>query len=114
MNGDMILVLDLGSRENERLVQELGELGVYSEVRPHTFTREELDNMPNVKGVIVNGGPNWEGAEVSRRSAMRPCRCFWWTTWEMRPGPRMRWSGEWSCLLSCSACAALRQRAEYM
>ena len=72
MNGDMILVLDLGSRENERLVQELGELGVYSEVRPHTFTREELDNMPNVKGVIVNGGPNWEGAEVSKEICNAP------------------------------------------
>lgn len=54
----MILVLDLGSRENDRLIREIEGLGVRSEMRAHTITREELDAIPNVKGVILNGGPD--------------------------------------------------------
>lgn len=58
MNRDMILVLNLGSRENERLVREIRALGVCSEVRSHDITREELDALANVKGIILNGGPD--------------------------------------------------------
>lgn len=55
---DMILILDLGSLENERLVRELDSLGVYSEIRPHSITIDEVNSLPNVKGIILNGGPN--------------------------------------------------------
>ena len=55
---DMILILDLGSQENDRLVRELNELGIYSEVRPHSITIEEVNALQNVKGIILNGGPN--------------------------------------------------------
>lgn len=55
---DMILILDLGSTENERLVRELDSLGVYSEIRPHSITIDEVNALPNVKGIILNGGPN--------------------------------------------------------
>ena len=55
---DMILILDLGSTENDRLVAELAELGVYSEVRPHSITIEEVNALANVKGIILNGGPD--------------------------------------------------------
>ena len=57
-NRGMILVLDLGSLENDRLVRELNELGVYCEVRPYNITLEEVNSLPNVKGIILNGGPN--------------------------------------------------------
>lgn len=60
---DMIVVLDLGSRENPRLMRELRELGVACELRPHTITLDELNALPNVKGVILNGGP--DGAQRS-------------------------------------------------
>jgi biopolymer transport protein ExbB/TolQ len=33
-------------------------LGVYSEIHPHDITAEELKALPNVKGIIINGGPN--------------------------------------------------------
>jgi len=33
-------------------------MGVYSEIYPHDITAEELKTLPNVKGVIINGGPN--------------------------------------------------------
>lgn len=58
MKQDMIVILDLGSSENTRLAREIRELGVYSEIYPHDITKEELAKLPNVKGIIINGGPN--------------------------------------------------------
>ena len=58
MKRDTIVVLDLGSRENQRLLDEIGTLGVACVLRPHTITAEELAAIPDVKGVIVNGGPD--------------------------------------------------------
>ena len=55
---DMILILDLGSLENDRLVRELAELGVYSEIRPYNITLDEVNALSSVKGIILNGGPN--------------------------------------------------------
>lgn len=58
MQQDMIVILDLGSTENTALAREIRDLGVYSEIHPHDITAEELKALPNVKGVIINGGPN--------------------------------------------------------
>lgn len=58
MKQDMIVILDLGSSENTRLAREIRELGVYSEIYPHDITKEELMKLPNVKGIIINGGVN--------------------------------------------------------
>ena len=58
MKQDMIVILDLGSEENPRLAREIRALGVYSEIHPHDLTLEQLKALPNVKGVILNGGPN--------------------------------------------------------
>ena len=58
MKQDMIVILDLGSSDNTRLAREIRELGVYSEIYPHDITKEELAKLPNVKGIIINGGPN--------------------------------------------------------
>ena len=66
MKQDMILVLDLGSEENPRLAREIRALGVYSEIHPHDITLEELKALPNMKGIILNGGPNRvvDGVEI--------------------------------------------------
>ena len=58
MKQDMIVILDLGSEENARLAREIRALGVYSEIHPHDITKEALLALPNVKGIILNGGPN--------------------------------------------------------
>ncbi|RJW45918.1 glutamine-hydrolyzing GMP synthase [Clostridiales bacterium TF09-2AC] len=58
MKQDMIVILDLGSSENTKLARDIREMGVYSEIYPHDITAEELKALPNVKGVIINGGPN--------------------------------------------------------
>ncbi len=66
MQPDMILVLDLGSEENPRLAREIRALGVYSEIHPHDITLEKVKALPNVKGIILNGGPNRvvDGVEI--------------------------------------------------
>ena len=58
MKQDMIVILDLGSHENTVVARAIRALGVYSEIYPHDITAEELKALPNVKGIIINGGPN--------------------------------------------------------
>lgn len=58
MKQDMIVILDLGSHENTTLARAIRALGVYSEIYPHDITVQELNALPNVKGIIINGGPN--------------------------------------------------------
>ena len=58
MKQDMSVILDLGSTENTVLAREIRALGVYSEIYPHDITVDELKALPNVKGVVIYGGPN--------------------------------------------------------
>lgn len=58
MKQDMIVILDLGSTKNAQLAREIRAVGVYSEIYPHDITAEELKALPNVKGVVLNGGEN--------------------------------------------------------
>ena len=66
MKQDMIVILDLGSSENTTLAREIRALGVYSEIYPHDITKAELQKLPNVKGVILNGGEhrNVDGKDI--------------------------------------------------
>ena len=75
MKQDMIVILDLGSEENPRLAREIRALGVYSEIYPHDITLAELNALPNVKGVILNGGPNHvvDGVEIDACSDIYGC-----------------------------------------
>lgn len=75
MKQDMIVILDLGSEENAQLAREIRALGVYSEIHPHDITVDELKALPNVKGVILNGGPNRvvDGVEIDVLDAVRHC-----------------------------------------
>lgn len=58
MKQDMIVILDLGSTENTVVARQIRDLGVYSEIHPHDITPDELKKLDNVKGIILNGGPN--------------------------------------------------------
>lgn len=75
MKQNMIVILDLGSEENAQLAREIRALGVYSEIHPHDITVDELKALPNVKGVILNGGPNRvvDGVEIDVLDAVRHC-----------------------------------------
>ena len=72
---DMILVLDLGSRENQRLIREIQSLGVYCELHPYDITLEQVHALPNVKGIIVNGGPGRVADGVEREVAREVYNC---------------------------------------
>ncbi|MBQ3150385.1 MAG: glutamine-hydrolyzing GMP synthase [Clostridia bacterium] len=72
MKQDMILVLDLGSEENPKIAREIRAMGVYTEIYPHDLTAEELSALPNVKGIILNGGVNRvvDGVEIDASEAV--------------------------------------------
>ena len=58
MKQDMILIFDLGCTENARVARAVRALGVYSEIHPYDLAQSEMEKMPNVRGIILNGGPN--------------------------------------------------------
>lgn len=72
MKQDMILILDLGSEENTTLARKIRALGVYSEIHPHDISAEELQALPNVKGIILNGGKNRivDGVQIDASEAV--------------------------------------------
>ena len=68
----MILIIDLGSTENARLARLIRRVGVYSEIHPHDLDEKALAAIPNVKGIIFNGGENRivDGVEVKPSAAI--------------------------------------------
>lgn len=58
MKQDMIVILDLGGQNNTAIARAVRSLGVYSEIHPHDISRDNLSQLPNVKGIIINGGKN--------------------------------------------------------
>lgn len=52
-----IVVLDFGSQYNQLITRRIREIGVYSELHPHTITADEIRDM-NATGIIFSGGPN--------------------------------------------------------
>ncbi len=58
MKQDMIVILDLGSEKNTDIARKVRSLGVYSEIHPHDISPEKLSILPNIKGIIINGGKN--------------------------------------------------------
>ncbi|MCI8951420.1 MAG: glutamine-hydrolyzing GMP synthase [Lachnospiraceae bacterium] len=75
MKQDMIVILDLGSTENTTIARQIRDLGVYSEIHPHDITPKELNELQNVKGIILNGGENRvvDGAPVDVDPALYEC-----------------------------------------
>lgn len=54
---EMILVLDFGGQYNQLIARRVRDLGVYSELRSHKITAEEVKEL-SPKGIIFSGGPN--------------------------------------------------------
>ena len=75
MKQDMIVILDLGSTENTTVARRIREMGVYSEIHPHDISPDELKNLENVKGIILNGGENRvvDGTAVDISPALYEC-----------------------------------------
>jgi len=72
MQQDMIVILDLGSEQNTLIARDIRALGVYTEIHPHDITAEQLSALPNVKGIILNGGVNRvvDGVEIDASEAV--------------------------------------------
>ena len=75
MKQDMIVILDLGSTENTVIARQIRDMGVYSEIHPHDITVDELKALPNVKGIILNGGENRvvDGVEIDVNADIYNC-----------------------------------------
>ena len=58
MRQDMILVLDLGSTKITDVARQIRDLGVYSEIYPHDISVSEIEDLKNVKGIVLCGGEN--------------------------------------------------------
>ncbi|HLQ70227.1 MAG TPA: glutamine-hydrolyzing GMP synthase, partial [Bacillota bacterium] len=56
MVNEKIVVLDLGSPTNQKLTRDIRELGVYSELHPHTLSADDIRTM-DPAGIIISGGP---------------------------------------------------------
>lgn len=72
MKQDRILIIDLGSTMNTDIAREIRALGVYTEIHPHDLTNEEVKNLQNVRGIILNGGVNRivDGVEIDASDAL--------------------------------------------
>ena len=57
-NYNQILVLDFGSQYNQLIVRRIREMGVYSTLVSHNIGLDEIKNIPNLKGIILSGGPH--------------------------------------------------------
>src|SRR5690625_4588506 len=65
-NQETVLVLDFGSRYQQLLTRKVRELGVYSELRSHKVTAEEIKAM-QPKGIILAGGTDTIGFTYDER-----------------------------------------------
>ncbi len=51
-----ILIIDFGSQYTQLIARRVREANVYSEIYPHTVSREEVQKI-NPSGIILSGGP---------------------------------------------------------
>ena len=65
-HNEVVVVIDFGSPYNQTLLRAIRELGVYSELRPHTVSYEEIKKL-NPKAIILSGGPFYVNDEHQYR-----------------------------------------------
>ena len=53
---EKVLVIDFGSPYNQMLTRSIREMGVYSELKAHTISVEEVEKMAP-KAIVLSGGP---------------------------------------------------------
>ncbi|UQS81914.1 glutamine-hydrolyzing GMP synthase [Bombilactobacillus folatiphilus] len=57
VQADSIIVLDYGSQYNQLITRRIRDMGIYSELLPHTMSAQEIQERAP-KGIILSGGPN--------------------------------------------------------
>ncbi|MFC3931545.1 glutamine-hydrolyzing GMP synthase [Streptococcus dentapri] len=63
-NLEKIIVLDYGSQYNQLIARRIREIGVFSELKSHKITADEVKAI-NPIGIVLSGGPNSVYAEDS-------------------------------------------------
>ena len=58
MKNEIIVVLDFGSQYNQLISRRIREMGVYSELHPHTLTADQIRELGDVKGIVFSGDSN--------------------------------------------------------
>ncbi len=53
-----VLILDFGSQFTQLIARRIRELNVYSEIQPFSFPLEKIQADPNIKAIILSGGPD--------------------------------------------------------
>lgn len=61
---EKIIVLDYGSQYNQLIARRIREMGVFSELKSHKITADEVKAL-NPIGIVLSGGPNSVYAEDS-------------------------------------------------
>ena len=57
MHTDTVVILDFGSQYTQLIARRIRNLGVYSVIRPHDTTAKTIARDPDVKAIILSGGP---------------------------------------------------------
>lgn len=65
---ESIVILDFGSQYTQVIARRIRECHVYSRVVPYTISAEKLRLEPNLKGIILSGGPR----SVLEQNSPRP------------------------------------------
>lgn len=60
---DTLLVLDFGSQYNQLIARRIREKGIYSVLKPHEMTADQIRQIPDLKGIVFSGGPRSVYAE---------------------------------------------------
>lgn len=58
MKHDQIIVIDFGSQYNQLICRRIREFGVYSELKSHDISADDIKKMENIKGIILSGSPD--------------------------------------------------------
>lgn len=54
---ESILILDFGSQFTQLIARRVRELNIYCEIHPYNHLDKALNDMPNIKGIILSGSP---------------------------------------------------------
>lgn len=55
---EKIVILDFGSQYSQLIARSIRELGAFTEILPPDISKEDLEQIPNIKGIVLSGGPH--------------------------------------------------------
>ncbi len=54
---EKVVILDFGSQYTKLIARKIRELQVYSEIHPYNYSLDEIRRDPDIKAVVLSGGP---------------------------------------------------------